>query len=237
MSGTLWGFRMPLIWSTALGAALLAFAPVAQAQQGGLGGVGGQGGVGALGGAGGLGPGGNGGQGGAATDGDSDGYSVAQGDCDDSNPAVHPGATELCNGIDDDCDGDTDENLMVTQYRDYDGDGWGDSADTVVACPGLSNYVTQGGDCDDWNGGTYPGAYESSSECVDSNCDGEVSSDCHAGSGGTGGTGGTGGYAGNGGEPCYRSGGLTFTSDLVSGGLLTVWLGLGAWRRRRKLGS
>ncbi len=41
-------------------------------------------------------------------DADQDGYPESQ-DCDDGNGAVHPGAEELCNGIDDDCDGDTDE--------------------------------------------------------------------------------------------------------------------------------
>lgn len=42
---------------------------------------------------------------------DGDGYTVLQGDCDDHNPALHPGAPELCNGIDDNCDGNTDEGL------------------------------------------------------------------------------------------------------------------------------
>src|SRR5207247_217215 len=40
---------------------------------------------------------------------DSDGYSTADGDCDDTNAAVHPGATELCNGVDDNCNGQIDE--------------------------------------------------------------------------------------------------------------------------------
>src|SRR5262245_44469098 len=43
------------------------------------------------------------------TDQDQDGFTVEAGDCDDSNPDVHPGAPEVCNGIDDDCDTQTDE--------------------------------------------------------------------------------------------------------------------------------
>ncbi|MBT9559217.1 MAG: putative metal-binding motif-containing protein, partial [Myxococcales bacterium] len=56
-------------------------------------------------------------------------------DCDDTNSAVKPGATEACNGTDDDCDGQTDEGLTKpTFYRDQDQDGFGDPAVTVQAC-------------------------------------------------------------------------------------------------------
>ncbi len=48
----------------------------------------------------------------ALTDADGDGY-AADADCDDDDPAVNPGAAELCNGIDDDCDGETDEGFRA----------------------------------------------------------------------------------------------------------------------------
>jgi len=44
-----------------------------------------------------------------AADGDGDGFTVSEGDCDDNNPAVFPGAAELCDGVDNDCDGEMDE--------------------------------------------------------------------------------------------------------------------------------
>ncbi len=68
-------------------------------------------------------------------DSDGDGYSPCQGDCNDGNPNVHPGATETCNAIDDNCDGQIDEGLTVpTWYRDADGDGYGSSTDLVQQC-------------------------------------------------------------------------------------------------------
>ena len=57
---------------------------------------------------------------------------VAQsGDCDDSDSAVHPGATETCNLVDDDCDGSVDEAGGGTWFADVDGDGFGRSRDVL----------------------------------------------------------------------------------------------------------
>src|SRR5690606_33072412 len=54
------------------------------------------------------------------------GYALVGGDCKDSNNTIYPGANELCNGIDDDCDASVDENIVfVNYYGDNDGDGFG----------------------------------------------------------------------------------------------------------------
>ena len=52
------------------------------------------------------------------------GYATLGGDCNDGNAAINPGATEVCDGIDNDCDSQTDEGLtFLTYYPDLDGDG------------------------------------------------------------------------------------------------------------------
>src|SRR5207249_2875960 len=48
-------------------------------------------------------------------------------DCNDADAAIHPGASESCNSIDDDCNGVTDEGVLVTFYHDFDGDGYGNA--------------------------------------------------------------------------------------------------------------
>jgi hypothetical protein len=114
------------------------------------------------------------------TDGDADGFaSTPSGgdDCDDADPAIHPGAVEICDDIDGDCDGDADSTLGTVYYPDGDGDGWGLSAPTALFCfPPASGYAAQLGDCDDVEPTTFPGAPEVC-DGVDSNCDAVIDTD------------------------------------------------------------
>ncbi len=100
-------------------------------------------------------------------------------DCDDGLADVNPAATELCNGIDDNCDGTTDEDSAddaSTWYADGDSDTYGDASATTVSCEAPSGYVADSTDCDDTVGTTYPGADEFC-DSVDNNCDGTVDED------------------------------------------------------------
>jgi hypothetical protein len=63
------------------------------------------------------------------------GFVAEGGDCDDATAGIHPDATEVCDGVDQDCDGAADEDVVATFYRDRDGDGWGDPEVAVVQCP------------------------------------------------------------------------------------------------------
>lgn len=99
-----------------------------------------------------------------AADADGDGWTVGAGDCDDANAAIYPGAPEVLNGIDDDCDGEADEGVTA---EDQDGDGW-------TAAPlddGDPNTIDMG-DCNDFDASIYPGATETAGDGIDSNCDG-----------------------------------------------------------------
>ncbi|MBU3728634.1 MAG: hypothetical protein FGM37_05225, partial [Phycisphaerales bacterium] len=88
------------------------------------------------------------------------GYVTTGGDCDDANDQINPGATEACNGVDDDCDGAQDEGALQTFFRNFDGDGFGDSYVSQQACSAPTGYVAVPGDCDDMRTDTYPGAPE-----------------------------------------------------------------------------
>ena len=112
-----------------------------------------------------------------------DGWALQRGDCNDYDPGVHPGADELCNGTDDDCDGRTDEGAVdaATWYADDDGDGWGDDAHTWPACEQPDGWISQGGDCDDGDPGTHPEAEEVCWTPEDDDCDGDANEQDAAG--------------------------------------------------------
>ncbi|MCB9762474.1 MAG: hypothetical protein H6739_21935 [Alphaproteobacteria bacterium] len=104
------------------------------------------------------------------------GYADNPDDCDDGAPGIHPDADELCNSLDDDCDGDTDEDDAVdapTWYIDYDGDSYGSDAFTTEACSQPAGYVGNSDDCDDTEALAWTGAAEACDE-VDNDCDSTV---------------------------------------------------------------
>jgi hypothetical protein len=107
-------------------------------------------------------------------DDDGDGF-ASDVDCDDTDAAINPDATELCDGVDNDCDGTVDGPAsadVTTWYRDGDGDGYGDSALTMAACTAPTGYVATDTDCDDRDATIYPGAPDSPGDGIDSDCDG-----------------------------------------------------------------
>jgi len=106
---------------------------------------------------------------------DGDGFLPSEGDCDDADPAVHPNASETCNGVDDDCDGVVDDppysGDYETWYPDADNDGFGDPARPQDACAQPAGYVADASDCDDTNAAVNPLGTERFN-AVDDNCDG-----------------------------------------------------------------
>ncbi|MBD3310360.1 hypothetical protein GF351_04020 [Candidatus Woesearchaeota archaeon] len=111
----------------------------------------------------------------------------AECDCNDTDAYVNPGADEICNQKDDNCDGDIDEEgatNCITYYLDEDRDSYGDLEDSRCLCSADAPYDTQtAGDCDDLDDDVNPGITESCDseygyDGIDNNCDGIADPDC-----------------------------------------------------------
>jgi hypothetical protein len=106
---------------------------------------------------------------------------TSSGDCNDNDPQINPDATEKCDGIDNNCNGQTDEERTSGQcgidgytlyYYDGDGDTYGVTGDTKCLCSPSGKYnVTRGGDCDDGDALINPDGVEVC-DGKDNNCDG-----------------------------------------------------------------
>lgn len=87
------------------------------------------------------------------------GFSLNHDDCNDTDDSIHPGADEICDVIDNDCDGSVDEEASVSWYLDGDGDNYG-AGDAIGSggCVPDDGYGLSNDDCNDYDLDTFPGA-------------------------------------------------------------------------------
>src|SRR6185436_12287511 len=96
--------------------------------------------------------------------------------CDDYDATASPDGVEICDGIDDDCDGlvdSLDDSLVdgTTWYVDADGDFFGDPTNPVYACEYTAGTVADDHDCNDADATVNPNVQEVC-DAIDNNCDG-----------------------------------------------------------------
>ena len=106
-------------------------------------------------------------------DADGDGFRAPE-DCNDESAAINPDAAELCDAVDNNCDGNVDEGVTTPFFLDSDADGYGNPEIVLDACNQPDDYVENDEDCDDTNPEIRPGATEYCDQDIDYNCDGSV---------------------------------------------------------------
>lgn len=102
------------------------------------------------------------------------GYATQAMDCDDNNEKINPGMTEICDNVDNNCDGNIDEGLSTTTFcQDDDGDGHGILSGTRAIGCGQKGFGLCDGDCNDKDAKIFPGAVEVCNN-RDDDCDGRI---------------------------------------------------------------
>ena len=107
---------------------------------------------------------------------DGDGFSEDDGDCNDGDATVFPNASELCDEVDNNCDGQVDETGELLFYIDDDADGYGSSAISVQGCSPPEGYVDNADDCDDTTNSVSP-QNDEVCDSIDNDCDGDIDED------------------------------------------------------------
>ena len=107
-------------------------------------------------------------------------FTLVPGDCNDDRADMHPGASEVCDRRDNDCDGEFDEDPLDPRvwYVDADGDHFGDASMPVYACEQPENTSSDAFDCDDTDTYVSPAAPEDCDDGIDSDCSGRDSNGC-----------------------------------------------------------
>lgn len=108
-------------------------------------------------------------------DNDKDGFFSYE-ECNDNDPTVYPGAPEICDGLDNNCNGVVDEGLpLFVYYQDIDLDGYGNALASITTCASTppSGWVVDNTDCDDNNNMIFPGAPEIADNGIDEDCSGK----------------------------------------------------------------
>lgn len=108
---------------------------------------------------------------------DTPGWAELSGDCNDLDPNVNPGAPEICNTVDDNCDGkidETDADGCQPYFLDQDGDSYGLTDKVKCLCGPTGAYIgSKPNDCNDLEASIHPGVPELCNG-IDDNCNGET---------------------------------------------------------------